>query len=31
MAAAVGVVLFLVILILTALRFALIRGDVKYY
>ena len=31
MAAAVGVVLFLIILVLTALRFALIRGDKSYF
>ena len=31
MASAVGVVLFLVIMILTALRFALIRGDKSYF
>ena len=31
MAAAIGVVLFLVILVLTALRFALIRGDKSYF
>ena len=31
MAAAVGVVLFLVIMVLTALRFALLRGDKSYF
>ena len=31
MAAAIGVVLFLVIMILTALRFALLRGDKSYF
>ena len=31
MAAAVGVVLFLVIMLLTVLRFVLLRGDKSYY